>query len=99
MLSIIQVCLLCCLREQQQQGADGEFYYCTDGLVFCVHSSAVKLSFDHVRQCCKQTINKVFTITEKASTRAFYWLEAPTSTFTFKLFKSRHYAKRAPKHS
>ena len=60
---------------------------------------AVKLSFDHVRQCCKQTINKVFTITEKAPTKTFYWLEAPTSTFTFKLFKSRHYAKRAPKHS
>ena len=26
----------------------------------------------------------VFTITEKAPTRAFSWLKAPTSTFTFK---------------
>ena len=25
-----------------------------------------------------------FTITEKAPTRAFFWLKAPTSTFTFK---------------
>ena len=34
-----------------------------------------------------------FTITEKAPTRAFSWLKAPTSTFIFKtLF--RHYAKQ-----
>ena len=36
----------------------------------------------------------VFTITEKASTRAFSWLKAPTSTFTFKTLL-RHYAKQA----
>ena len=29
-------------------------------------------------------INKDFTITEKAPTRAFSWLKAPTSAFTFK---------------
>merc|ERR1712218_207700 len=34
------------------------------------------------------------TITEKAPTRAFSWLEAPTSAFTFKTLL-RHYAKRA----
>ena len=34
------------------------------------------------------------TITEKAPTRAFSWLKAPTSAFTFKTL-SRHYAKRA----
>ena len=35
-----------------------------------------------------------FTITGKASTRAFSWLKAPTSAFTFKnLFK--HYAEEA----
>ena len=36
----------------------------------------------------------VFTITEKAHTRAFSWLKAPTSAFTFKTLL-RHYAKRA----
>ena len=34
------------------------------------------------------------TITEKAPTRAFTWLKAPTSAFTFKTLL-RHYAKRA----
>ena len=35
----------------------------------------------------------VFTITEKAPTRAFFWLKAATTAFTFKtLF--RHYAKQ-----
>ena len=36
----------------------------------------------------------VFTITEKAPTRAFSWLKAPTSAFTFKTLL-RHYAKWA----
>ena len=36
----------------------------------------------------------VFTITEKAPTRAFSWLKAPTSTFTFKTL-IRHYAEQA----
>ena len=37
------------------------------------------------QQSCKQTIVKVFTIIEKApTTRAFSWLKAPTSSFTFK---------------
>ena len=35
-----------------------------------------------------------FTITEKAPTRAFSWLKAATSAFTFKTLL-RHYAKRA----
>ena len=35
----------------------------------------------------------VFTITEKAPTRAFSWLKAPTSAFTFKTLL-RHYAKQ-----
>ena len=33
----------------------------------------------------------VFTITEKATTRVFSWLKAPTSAFTFKTLL-RHYA-------
>ena len=36
----------------------------------------------------------VFKITEKAPTRAFFWLKAPTSAFRFKTLL-RHYAKRA----
>ena len=35
----------------------------------------------------------VFTITEKAPTRAFSWLKEPTSAFTFKTLL-RHYAKQ-----
>ena len=35
-----------------------------------------------------------FVITEKAPTRAFSWLKAATTTFTFKTLL-RHYAKRA----
>ena len=35
-----------------------------------------------------------FVITEKAPTRAFSWLKAPTSAFTFKTL-IRHYAKQA----
>ena len=35
-----------------------------------------------------------FVITEKATTRAFSWLKAATTAFTFKTLL-RHYAKRA----
>ena len=35
-----------------------------------------------------------FVITEKAPTRAFSWLKAATTTFTFKTLL-RHYAKQA----
>ena len=47
--------------------------------------SAVKRSIGSITVC---------TITEKAPTRAFSWLKAPTSAFTFKTLL-RHYAKRA----
>ena len=40
----------------------------------------------------------VFTITEKAPTRAFSWLKVPTSAFTLKTLL-RHYAKWALTHS
>ena len=39
-------------------------------------------------------LRDVFTITEKASTRGFSWLKAPTIAFTFKTLL-RRYAKRA----
>ena len=40
---------------------------------------------------------KVFTITEKAPTRAFFWLKGPINTFTFKNLW-RHYAKEVLTH-
>ena len=52
-----------------------------------------------VMQCPVELQTKVregFTITEKASTRAFSWLKAPTCAFTFRTLL-RHYAKQAPK--
>ena len=36
----------------------------------------------------------VFTIMERASTRAFSWLKVPTTAFIFKTLL-RHYAKQA----
>ena len=48
-------------------------------------SNAVKRSIGSTTGC---------TITEKAPTRAFSWLKAPTSAFTFKTLL-RQYAKRA----
>ena len=50
-----------------------------------LQDSAVKRSIGSTTGC---------TITEKAPTRAFFWLKAPTSAFTFKTLL-RHYAKRA----
>ena len=51
-------------------------------------SSAVKCSIGSTTGC---------TITEKAPTRAFYWLKATTTAFTFKTLL-RHYAKQALPH-
>ena len=55
------------------------------GLVRHLPDSAVKRSIGSTTGC---------TITEKAPSRAFSWLKAPTSAFTFKTLL-RHYAKRA----
>ena len=41
----------------------------------------------------EKKVREVFTIAEKARTRAFSWLKAPTSAFTFKTLL-KHYAKR-----
>ena len=53
--------------------------------VSSVSTRAVKRSIGSTTGC---------TITEKAPTRAFSWLKAPTSAFTFKTLL-RHYAKQA----
>ena len=50
-----------------------------------IFTSAVKRSIGSTTGC---------TITEKAPTRPFSWLKAPTSAFTFKTLL-RHYAKQA----
>ena len=48
---------------------------------------------DVVTSASKSSIRR-FVITEKAPTRAFSWLKAATTAFTFKTLL-RHYAKRA----
>ena len=47
-----------------------------------------------VPQIDPSVLQPVLTITEKAPTRAFSLLKAPTSAFTFKTLL-RHYAKQA----
>ena len=47
-----------------------------------------------ISAAANRLIGEVCTITEKALTRAFSWLKAPTSAFTFKTLL-RHYAERA----
>ena len=57
--------------------------------------AAVKGIVQAVSRLVLLTINqRSCTITEKAPTRAFSWLKAPTNTFTFKTLL-RHYAKWA----
>ena len=54
-------------------------------LSISIYTSAVKRSIGSTTGC---------TITEKAPTRAFSWLQVATTAFTFKTLL-RHYAKRA----
>ena len=57
-------------------------------------------TLDTAQDCCyilsraATKRQEIFTITEKAPIRAFSWLKAPTSAFTFKTLL-RHYAKWA----
>ena len=70
------------------QGSGGDAALAVAGTINRLHfykTSAVKLSIGSTTGC---------TITEKAPTRAFSWLNAPTSAFTFKTLL-RHYAKWA----
>ena len=55
--------------------------------------STVKVGGEVETSASKSSIRR-FVITEKAPTRAFSWLKAPTSAFTFKTLL-RNYAKRA----
>ena len=48
----------------------------------------------HTRTSASKSSIRRFVITEKAPTRAFSWLKAATTAFTFKTLL-RHYAKRA----
>ena len=56
--------------------------------------NAVVLVWLKMKDSASKSSIRRFTITEKAPTRAFSWLKAPTSAFTFKTLL-RHYAKRA----
>merc|ERR1712155_267287 len=53
----------------------------------------VRRSSGNTGSASKSSIRR-FVITEKAPTRAFSWLKAATTAFTFKTLL-RHYAKRA----
>ena len=55
-----------------------------DKVELVIRTSAANRSIGSITGC---------TITEKAPTRAFSWLKAPTSAFTFKTLL-RHYAKQ-----
>ena len=56
-----------------------------------VETLATRIKYSTVKRSTGSTTG--CTITEKAPTRAFSWLKAPTSAFTFKTLL-RHYAKR-----
>ena len=59
-----------------------------------VRADAFNSSRHHMTLITRAANNpSVFTIMENASTKAFSWLKAPASTFTFKTL-IRHYAKR-----
>ena len=62
--------------------------------VDCEHFYRWGTLFPLVLCSAPSVLQPVFTITEKAPTRAFSWLKAPTSSFTFKTLL-RHYAKQA----
>ena len=70
--------------------------YCRGRSLSCPPSSTLAPAphtFLVFSSASKSSIRR-FVITEKAPTRAFSWLKAPTSAFTFKTLL-RHYAKRA----
>ena len=73
------------VSSEQKQGA--EFDPASTVLATSVSAPLVKVS------ASKRTILR-FAITEKAPTRAFSWLKAATTAFTFKTLL-RHYAKQA----
>ena len=66
-------------------------------IALSLNSIASLADFQHCKQlqdsASKSSIRR-FIITEKAPTRAFSWLKAATTAFTFKTLL-RHYARRA----
>ena len=66
-----------------------EMHFC-----FCVECVKVRLLQESVASSASKSSIRRFVITEKAPTRAFSWLKAATTAFTFKTLL-RHYAKRA----
>ena len=70
-----------CVATDWQQARQPGWYW--QGMIR-IRSSAVKRSIGSTTGC---------TITEKVPTRAFSWLKAPTSAFTFKRL-IRHYTKQ-----
>ena len=62
------------------------------GLLLALQRPRDRLPGQHWNECYPK-VRKDFTITEKASTRAFSWLKVPTSAITLKTLL-RHYAKQ-----
>ena len=58
-----------------------------------VYKTEISIEWRLASSASKKSI-RMFVITEKAPTRAFSWLKAATTAFTFKTLL-RHYAKRA----
>ena len=79
------------LQVHDAVGADGESLGVEHAPVG--EQSADSSLVSVVTSASKKSIRR-FVITEKAPTRAFSWLKAATTAFTFKTLL-RHYAKRA----
>ena len=77
-------------------GASGHVQFWVSGPESLLIGTRPALTTDIILQHVQLLLSAIrrFVITEKAPTRAFSWLKAPTSAFTFKTLL-RHYAKWA----
>ena len=80
---------LCCVTQQQER--DISPLLCSAA---CVWPSVQKRPHTCLQSSAWKSSIRRFVSTEKAHTRAFSWLKAATTAFTFKTLL-RHYAKRA----
>ena len=78
-----------------QKGHSCGYYLSWNSIIIKVIRCFMKELSELVLCSAPSVPQPVFTITEKAPTRAFSWLKVSTSTFTFKtLLIVRHYAKQ-----
>ena len=81
----------CCLLAELAAEADRERMDL--GAEAGGRAQGAKLKGNFLTLCCSASKTSIrrFVITEKAPTRAFFWLKAATTAFTFKTLL-RHYA-------